>query len=162
MKTNKRKERISERNRLRRQSIVAFLRGNPGSNRPAIIDGVIGFSAVNKQMVTTLLGELRDSGSIRKEGDRQASKWFVVSPEEPREVPVGRVFTSHYRNTKRRWENALLGLEGHVASLEEALTTELSHRGVNEDYAKLRSAVYNFLDGKTTVADLRKALGDDE
>ena len=162
-----------ERKKRMRVSIVEFLIDNPGANRPAIIDGVVGFSEVNKQMVTALLGELRDLGSIRKEGDRRSTKWFVVSPEEPKEYrqihsqihspPVEpRTFENNYSNTMKRLKNALLGIDAHVALLEEALADERSQPKVNQEYADLRSAVYNFLGGLTTVADLRKALGDDE
>jgi len=170
-----------ERKKRMRVSIVEFLIDNPGANRPAIIDGVVGFSEVNKQMVTALLGELRDLGSIRKEGDRRSTKWFVVSPEEPKEyrqIQEGlrvstitgdslprvepRTFEHNYNNTMKRLKNALLGIDAHVALLEEMLAEERSQPKVNQEYANLRSAVYNFLGGLTTVADLRKALGDDE
>ena len=152
----------------RKAAIVAFLEKNPGAQRGAIMDGARGLSSVNKQIVTNTLGALRKAGSIRREGSRKSTRWFVVSPDEPREVrvePLGlgpRTFENNYSNTMKRLKNALLGIDAHVALLEETLAGERSQPRVDSDYADLRSAVRNFLDGKTTVADLRKALGEDE
>ena len=151
-----------ERDKRRRASILEFLGDNPGSNRSGIIEGVSTFGGLNKQMVTNLLGQLRDTGSIRKEGDRRSTTWFVVSPEEPKEVSL---FSSVFHDrllAKKRMDNALLPLVLYVTTLEEGLAEERSRPKVNQEYADLRSAVYNFLGGLTTVADLREALGDDE
>ena len=153
----------------RKAAIVAFLENNPGAQRGAIMDGARGLSSVNKQIVTNTLGALRKAGSIRREGSRKSTRWFVESPDEPKEVEVveepverGLVYQSV--------QDSVIAIATHAANLVDmmelaragARIADDAHKSLRAAHESLRAAMRNFLDGKTTVADLRKALGEDE
>jgi len=158
-------KRISEKQkRKHKQVITRFIEQNPGTTRPAIMAGRKSLAALNKQMITVYLRELREEGLIVKTGGRKTAAYHQASPTEapPTQAPPTQAPPMVAKENKRD-TSSFSYWGGQVSkameNIDELINLLQAHLKMTDGrLTQLQTQVKGFLDGQLTVGDLTQAL----